>query len=70
MEFETDWKAGSTMAWVERGTNPSHPDQVVLESDPYRRLSYTWHTFTPEWAKTVSVSEEVLTNWPPSRGRR
>jgi hypothetical protein len=24
------------------------PAQVVLESDPYRRLSYTWHTFTPE----------------------
>ena len=22
--------------------------------------SYTWHTFTPEWAKTVGVSEEVL----------
>jgi len=28
-------------------------------TDPYRYLSYTWHTFTPEWAKTVGVSEEV-----------
>jgi hypothetical protein len=26
------------------------PEQLVLESDPYRRLSYTWHTFSPEWA--------------------
>jgi hypothetical protein len=22
---------------------------VVLASEPYRRLSYTWHTTTPEW---------------------
>jgi uncharacterized protein YndB with AHSA1/START domain len=21
----------------------------VLESEPFRRLSYTWHTVTPEW---------------------
>ncbi|MFF4522648.1 ArsR/SmtB family transcription factor [Streptomyces bluensis] len=60
VEFEADWKPGSTMTWVERGTKTSHPDQVVLESDPYRRLSYTWHTFTPDWAKTAGVSEETL----------
>lgn len=29
----------------------SNPEQAVLESDPYRRLSRTWHTFTREWAK-------------------
>ncbi|MFF9127818.1 ArsR/SmtB family transcription factor [Streptomyces sp. NPDC014889] len=60
VQFETDWKAGSVMTWEEQGAKTSHPGQVVLESDPYRRLSYTWHTFTPEWAKTVGVSEEVL----------
>jgi uncharacterized protein YndB with AHSA1/START domain len=32
----------------------------VLESNPYRRLSYTWHTFTPEWAQANGISEEVL----------
>jgi hypothetical protein len=48
------------MTWTERGAKTSNPDQVVLESDPYRYLSYTWHTFTPEWAKTVGASEEVL----------
>ena len=31
-----------------------------LESDPYRRLSYTWHTFTPEWAAAYGVSDEHL----------
>jgi DNA-binding transcriptional ArsR family regulator len=34
------------------------PDQVVLESEPYRRLSYTWHTFSPEWAGNYGFSEE------------
>jgi uncharacterized protein YndB with AHSA1/START domain len=34
--------------------------QVVLEADPYRRLSYTWHTFTPEWAASYGLSDEYL----------
>src|SRR5262249_56343268 len=34
-------------------------EQVVLESDPYRRLSYTWHTFTPEWAEIVGIDEDL-----------
>ena len=31
----------------------------MLEYDPFRRLSYTWHTMTPELAQRVGVSEEV-----------
>ena len=34
------------------------PEQVILEAEPYRRLSYTWHDFTPEFAKAVGFSEE------------
>jgi uncharacterized protein YndB with AHSA1/START domain/biotin operon repressor len=60
VEFETDWKPGSEMAWLERGGRSADPEQVVLESEPYRRLSYTWHTFTPEWAEAVGVGDEVL----------
>lgn len=58
--FETDWRPGSTMVWNEAGIGRADPEQVVLESEPYRRLSYTWHTFTPEWAEAVGVSDEVL----------
>jgi uncharacterized protein YndB with AHSA1/START domain len=29
----------------------------VLECDPPRRLSYTWHTFTPEWAAAFDFDE-------------
>jgi len=57
--FETDWQKGSTMTWVYRGLRIEDPAQVVLESQPYRRLSYTWHTFTPEFAEMVGMSAEM-----------
>jgi uncharacterized protein YndB with AHSA1/START domain/DNA-binding transcriptional ArsR family regulator len=59
--FESDWTAGSTMVWEERGIRIADPAQVVLESEPYRRLAYTWHTFTPEFAESVGWSDEDLT---------
>ena len=46
--FVTDWKVGSAMTWDNNGIIIADPEQVVLESDPYRRLAYTWHSFTPE----------------------
>ncbi|HEY2319820.1 MAG TPA: SRPBCC domain-containing protein [Solirubrobacteraceae bacterium] len=56
--LETDWKPGSEMAWNLYGVTVAHPEQVVLEADPPRRLSYTWHTFTPELARAAGVNEE------------
>lgn len=60
--FDTDWKEGSTMTWSELGVVIADSDQVVLESEPCRRLSYTWHTFTPEWYAKVKdrVSADFL----------
>jgi uncharacterized protein YndB with AHSA1/START domain/DNA-binding transcriptional ArsR family regulator len=58
--FDTDWSAGSEMTWHNQGVAIADPAQVVLESEPYRRLSYTWHTMTPEFARAVGFSEEVL----------
>jgi uncharacterized protein YndB with AHSA1/START domain/DNA-binding transcriptional ArsR family regulator len=44
MTFESDWTIGSLVTVTAAdGTVYSDPDQVVLEADPYRRLSYTWH---------------------------
>src|ERR1700677_5144780 len=48
--FITDWAKGSPMTWDSHGVVVSDSEQVVIESDPYRPLSYTWHTFTPELA--------------------
>lgn len=60
LTFETDWTVGSAMTWHESGHQITDSAQVVLEADPERRLSYTWHTPTPEWAKAAGVSDEVL----------
>ena len=57
--FDSDWKTGSPMSWTQRGVTTVDPDQVVIESDPYRRLAYTWHTLTPEWANAVGVAADV-----------
>jgi uncharacterized protein YndB with AHSA1/START domain/DNA-binding transcriptional ArsR family regulator len=57
--FETDWKPGSTMTWDMGGITVAHPEQVVLESEPYRRLSFTWHTFTQELNDSLGLSDEV-----------
>src|SRR3954462_13517746 len=48
MVFESDWKAGSTYVLRQFGLTIADGEQVVIESDLYRRLSYAWHTFTPE----------------------
>jgi uncharacterized protein YndB with AHSA1/START domain/DNA-binding transcriptional ArsR family regulator len=58
--FETDWKAGSAMVWEQRRVTGADPEQVILESEPYRRLAYSWHTFTPELAKAFDFSDEFL----------
>ena len=56
--FDTDWKTGSPMSWNQRGITTTDPEQVVVESDPYERLSYTWHSFTPDWAAAFDIGED------------
>jgi DNA-binding transcriptional ArsR family regulator/uncharacterized protein YndB with AHSA1/START domain len=65
VEMRTDWKKGSTydITYEESGLVVSDPEQVILESDPYRRLAYTWHTFTPEWAAAHGVDEDLAAEW-------
>jgi uncharacterized protein YndB with AHSA1/START domain/DNA-binding transcriptional ArsR family regulator len=60
VEFTTDWRKGSPMTWIENGRETVDPAQVVLEADPPRRLAYTWHTFTPEWAEAVGIDADTL----------
>ncbi|MFH9072358.1 ArsR/SmtB family transcription factor [Streptomyces alboflavus] len=60
VSFRTDWAKGSPMAWAEAdGSVTEHPEQVVLAHEPHSRLSYTWHTFSPEWAAANGISEET-----------
>ena len=70
LSFDTDWKVGSSMVWDNQGVRIEDPEQVVLESDPYTRLSYTWHTFTPELAKVIGLGADqqaTLASEPRSR---
>jgi len=60
VSFETDWTPGSEMIWNNNGVRIADRAQVVLESDPYRRLSFTWHDFTPELARALEINEEVF----------
>jgi uncharacterized protein YndB with AHSA1/START domain len=63
--WQSDWKKGSTYDLVHDkvGLVVSDPEQVILESDPYRRLAFTWHTFTPEWATKVGMDEATADAW-------
>jgi DNA-binding transcriptional ArsR family regulator/uncharacterized protein YndB with AHSA1/START domain len=65
VSMSTDWAKGSVydLAYDEAGLVIQHPEQVVLESDPYRRLAYTWHTFSPEWAALHGFDEETAAIW-------
>jgi uncharacterized protein YndB with AHSA1/START domain len=68
--FDTDWAVGSPMGWNNQGLTITHPEQVVLESDPYRRLAYIWHTFTPELQAHLGVDDELFAKLAAERRSR
>ncbi|ORA24366.1 ArsR/SmtB family transcription factor [Mycobacterium aquaticum] len=55
--IESAWLKGSAYVWIENGLRTEHPDQVILESDPYRRLGFTYRTLT---ADVADLTEELL----------
>jgi uncharacterized protein YndB with AHSA1/START domain/DNA-binding transcriptional ArsR family regulator len=61
MAFHTDWKTGSRYVLHQFGLSIVDDDQLVLEAQPYRRLSYTWHAITPEWADAANLTDEART---------
>jgi len=64
MALESDWQTGSVFTvTLADGTRIADPAQVVVEADPFRRLAYTWHTFTPEWAAHYNFTEEDRAAW-------
>jgi uncharacterized protein YndB with AHSA1/START domain/DNA-binding transcriptional ArsR family regulator len=68
--FDTDWRAGSSMTWDNNGIIIADPEQIVLESDPYRRLAYTWHTFTPELNGRLQLADEAFAKLSGERRSR
>ena len=60
VEFETDWKPGSSMTLCQWGLKIADPEQRVLESERYRRLVYKWHTFEANSQVLPTISQ----GWP------
>ncbi|MCW2649212.1 MAG: hypothetical protein QOE41_2490 [Mycobacterium sp.] len=58
--IESDWQVGSTYVWDQDGLKIEHPEQVILESEPYRRLAFTFHTFVPELLQVAGLDEDTL----------
>ena len=67
--FRSDWHEGSTwdLEHPDVGLSVSDPEQVILESTPYSRLVYTWHSFTAEWAAKVGMDETTRQAWRAGR---
>jgi uncharacterized protein YndB with AHSA1/START domain/DNA-binding transcriptional ArsR family regulator len=63
--MESDWAPGAAFTVVldPSGVTIADSEQVVLEAEPCRRLAYTWHTFSPEWAAAYGFSEEQRASW-------
>jgi len=68
--FDTDWNVGSTMTWNNHGVVIADPNQVVLEIDPFQRLSYRWHTFTPELNEHLQFGDELFDKLSKERRSR
>src|SRR5947209_6292901 len=59
ISFDSEWSTGAAMVWHQRGVVMADPDQRVVEADPYRRLSYTWHVFTDELSAALNLSDDA-----------
>ena len=68
--FETDWDVGSPMTWDNNGIIIADPEQVVLEFDPFQRLAYSWHTFTPELNERLQFGDELFAKLSSERRSR
>jgi len=57
----SDWAKGAPVLWsMGPGDGPHDWDQRVLEADPPRRLSYTWHNSQPEMQEMFGWSDPQL----------
>jgi uncharacterized protein YndB with AHSA1/START domain/DNA-binding transcriptional ArsR family regulator len=58
VELTSDWEKGSTITWQINDLTIADPEQVVLESEPPRLLSYTWHTVPENFHEVTGGTAE------------
>ena len=59
MVFHSDWRTGSRYVLHQFGLTIVDDDQVVLEAEPYRRLSYAWHAVSREWDDALQLTDDA-----------
>jgi uncharacterized protein YndB with AHSA1/START domain/DNA-binding transcriptional ArsR family regulator len=57
-ELTSEWTKGAPLYW---GYDREDLGQVVLEYEPYTRLSYGWHNYQPAHAELFGWTDEYLT---------
>jgi len=60
--LQSEWNVDSTVTWELDGVVMDDPEQVVLVADRPRRLSYRWHTFTPEFLAKFDDEDGTIAN--------
>jgi uncharacterized protein YndB with AHSA1/START domain len=59
VRLTTDWKVGSPIDWFHAGFTIVDPGSVVVAFDAPSRLSYKWHTTSPEYARAIGMEEAM-----------
>lgn len=62
VSLESDWYRESPITWSLPGWRSS-AGSIVLEAEPFRKLSYSWHNFDNEFALATGVPQEDATSW-------
>ncbi|HUY67473.1 MAG TPA: metalloregulator ArsR/SmtB family transcription factor [Acidimicrobiales bacterium] len=68
--YETDWKKGSRYELTQSGIRVDGPEQVILEADPPRRLSYTWPAMSADVAQALGWSDDYIARITAEPGSR
>ena len=59
----SDWQVGSPVLLQYGDREPQDQGQVVLVSDPHRRLSYRWHQYQPEHKEYFGWTDEEFAEY-------
>ena len=57
VRLTSDWTVGAPITWLHAGVTFTDPGSIVRAFEPPRRLSYTWHRNTVDYARAVGMDE-------------
>jgi DNA-binding transcriptional ArsR family regulator/uncharacterized protein YndB with AHSA1/START domain len=60
LALRSDWQVGSTITWELENITIADDSQVVLVSDPPRKLSFTWHKISDDFIAAYGHDKEFI----------